>query len=153
MRPILEYATVIWCSSYNVYADRIERIQKRFLIFALRRFPRLTNGFILPSYLGRCELLNLCSLEFRRRNINAVFARDVICAKIDCSELLKFYAFYVPSRALRPRQKMLNIDFHRTSYGLDEPVARTSKCLNEVSELFDFNISRDLFKSRIRNIK
>ena len=121
------------------------------MIFALRRFARSVSGFGLPPYAGRCKLLNLLTLEFRRENIQAVFARDVICSKIDCSELLSLYSFSVPTRVLRPRQLMFGINFHRTNYGLNEPVTRTSKYLNQFSELFDFNISRDLFKKRLRN--
>ncbi len=64
VRPILEYAVVICSSSYNICSDRIERIQKKFLIFALRRLPRSTSGFSLPPYAGRYRLLNLLSFEF-----------------------------------------------------------------------------------------
>lgn len=152
VRPVLEYASVIWSSSYGCHSDRIESIQKKFLKFALRRLPRLTNSFILPPYDGRCMLLNIASLKSRRDTMQAMFTRDVLCSKIDSPDLLYSYSFYVPTRVLRPRQNILKVDFHRTNYGRDDPVARTSRIFNLFSDNFDFNISRDLFKKRIASV-
>ena len=36
VRPILEYASIIWNSYYRVHNDAIESVQKRFLLFCLR---------------------------------------------------------------------------------------------------------------------
>jgi len=53
VRPILEY-------QYGVHIDRIESVQKNFLIFALRRLNWDTS-LILPSYSSRLLLINLPS--------------------------------------------------------------------------------------------
>jgi len=36
VRPILEYCSSVWSPQYQVHIDRIESVQKKFLLFALR---------------------------------------------------------------------------------------------------------------------
>ena len=42
VRPILEYGSAIWGPQYAVYSDKIESIQKQFLLFCFRN---LWNGW------------------------------------------------------------------------------------------------------------
>ncbi|XP_075167600.1 uncharacterized protein LOC142239703 [Haematobia irritans] len=71
VRPILEYACVVWSPSYRYYIDRVESVQKQFLIFALRGLG-WNNLYDLPPYSRRLLLIDLLSLE-RRRNYNSVY--------------------------------------------------------------------------------
>jgi len=87
VRSVLEYAAVVWDPFYQKYSDRIESIQKQFMIYALRRLPNLNQGFVREPYVNRLLLLNLQTLASRRKMACAVFGRDILCSKIDCPEL------------------------------------------------------------------
>jgi hypothetical protein len=41
--------------------------------------------------------------------------------------------------------EFLRIDFHRTNYGLSEPMSDAMRQFNEVIGLFDFGLTRDQF--------
>ena len=58
VRPILEYGSVVWNPLYHVHSDKIESVQKQFLLFALRPpFPDPLER--LPSYSLRLTLIRL----------------------------------------------------------------------------------------------
>ena len=70
VRSNLEYASIIWDPAYNIYIDRIERIQKQFIIYYLQiinwpfdsNLQMWLNKKNLPPYIDRCKILNLDSL-------------------------------------------------------------------------------------------
>ena len=72
LRPILEYGCLIWSPSYKCYVDRIESVQKQFLIFCLRGLG-WENNFNLPSYVSRLKLISLPSLSSRRVMLSISF--------------------------------------------------------------------------------
>lgn len=148
VRSLLEYGAVIWNPFYANCSDRIESIQKRFLMFSLRRLPRDVNlpPFILPPYRGRCKLLNIEPLFIRRIKISAIFVRDVLLSRIDCSEILCLYDIYTPVRELRVRDFQIKPMFSRHNYGKCEPVYQSSINFNTIRSVFDFNLSRDAFR-------
>lgn len=71
VRSHLEYASVVWSPYHQNYRDKIESIQKKFLIYALRRTVRRDENFRLPSYESRCEMIQIESLSRRRLNLSA----------------------------------------------------------------------------------
>ncbi|KAL1396435.1 hypothetical protein pipiens_002690 [Culex pipiens pipiens] len=83
VRSVLEYAAVVWAPYHVTLAARIERVQRAFVRFALRKLP-WNNPLILPSYEGRCLLFRLQSLAERRTLTQRLFYvvaclyRDVI---------------------------------------------------------------------------
>ena len=127
-------------------------IQKRFLIFALRRLPRDENvpRYVLPSYLGRCLLLNIEPLSIRRQISCALFVRDIVVGRIDCSHLLSMCSIRAPSRSLRSRGFFIYLDFHWSNYGMSDPIFNSCRVFNKVSSVFDFNLSRNSFKGRVK---
>lgn len=150
VRSHLEYASTIWDPYYNNASDRIEAVQKRFLNFALRRLPRDNNVpfYLLPSYRSRCLLISIEPLFIRRSVACAVFVRDVLSHRIDCSDILWLFPLVTPSRQLRLRRDNFTIrqDFHWTNYGRSEPIFNMLKYFNSIVEVFDFNLSRTIFK-------
>ena len=135
IRSHLEYASIIWNPYYNNSSNRIESIQKRFFMFALRRFPRDNNvpRYVLPSYLGRCLLLNIEPLSIRRKMCYAVFVRDVIVGRIDCSQLLSLCPIRSPFRSLRSRGFAIDLDYHWSNYGMSDPIFNSCRVFNNVS--------------------
>lgn len=151
VRSNLEYASVVWTPFYNVHNERIESVQRQFLIFCLRKLPsqRLREQYVLEPYVDRLRLINLKPLSIRRSIACCMFVRDILCSRINCAELLMLYGIYVPSRQMRSRNFILNLPFSRTNYGLAEPVFNTTRQFNNVVSVFDFNLSREIFKSNL----
>lgn len=151
VRSQLEYGAIIWDPIYANYSNRIESCQKRFLMYALRRLPRDADmpAFILPSYRGRCKLLDIEPLFIRRLESAAIFVRDLLVSKIDCADILQLFNVYAPARVLRDRDFQLKLPYRNTNYAKSEPVYHTSVAFNEVRVIFDFNLSRDVFKKRL----
>ena len=58
VRPTLEYGSVVWDSQYAIYSDKIESVQKQFVLFTLRVL-HWNGDFVLPSYASRLKLIRL----------------------------------------------------------------------------------------------
>jgi hypothetical protein len=46
--------------------------------------------------------------------------------------------------------ELLRIDFHRTNYGIHEPMSSAMRQFNEVIGLFDFGLTQDQFLNRMK---
>lgn len=149
VRSVLEYGVQIWAPYHAVHVLRIERIQKQFIKFALRRLP-WTNPDSLPPYEHRCALIGLQTLTNRRVFLQRMFIFDMISNHIDCSCLLGNINFHTPARRLR-NYYFLWTPGHRTAYGYNNPLDRCCRLFNDVCDVFDFNISRPVFKNRIKS--
>lgn len=73
VRSHLEYASVVWFPYCKERSDMIESVQKKFLIYALRRTVSRDENFRLLPYIDRCESLGLETLSRRRTNLCALF--------------------------------------------------------------------------------
>jgi len=98
VRSKLEYASLIWNPFTTTHRNRIERLQKQFLKFALLPLRFLDPT---PSYHQQCRLVHLPSLEHRRSILAICFISDLVDGSIDCPELLSKVGFHAPSRQLR----------------------------------------------------
>lgn len=150
VRSILEYAAPIWCPHYVTHILAIERVQRKFIRFALRDLP-WRDPINLPHYPDRCQLIKLESLSARRINLQRIFIFDLITGNIDCPELLQQMPINVPPRRFR-RSPLLAIPPHRTNYGVNNPFHFCLRSFNTVAEVFDFNVSKNVFKNRIREL-
>ena len=147
VRSTLEYAVQVWAPYYAEQQDRLERVQRRFTLYALRLLP-WRDGVWWTSYRDRCALLRMESLEQRRVFLQQTFVFDVLVDRIDCPQLLSEVNIHAPVRRLR-NQNMLWIPFHRTLYGQNRPIDRCCRLFNIVSDEFDFGMSRERFKRKI----
>ena len=112
---------MVWFTGFVTKVDAIESVQKRFVLYALRRSVRRDNNYILPSYQSRCKILNLETLIRRRLNSSAFFVHDLLPGRIDSLQLLvKFYINHL-DRELRWHEYLL-IPQHRTFYGFAESI-------------------------------
>jgi hypothetical protein len=82
VRSKLEYASCVWMPYQYGRIARLERVQEKFILYALRRLGWM-NMNLLPPYESRCKLLNLDTLCRRREISSVIFVRDVLCARID----------------------------------------------------------------------
>ena len=146
VRPILEYCNIVWNPSTTIHEERIESVQKQFLLYALRSLN--WTAFPLPSYEARCMLINIQTLKERRELAMLCSINDIISQRIQSAELLSQLNFYAPSRNLRTR-KIFMENLHRTNYAKNGPLNRMMRHYNKHCERIDFNMSRNQLKTRL----
>lgn len=140
VRSKLEYGSIIWNPLYDVHSSRIERLQKKFLKFALVSVP---FGSPLPTYEARCRLIHLETLKNRRSKCSVLFIYKLINGFIDCSSLLSLIGFNIPVRSLR-YNAYFYIPFHRSNYSSFEPVLRSLKEFNNINKQCNLDFSYSL---------
>jgi hypothetical protein len=87
VRPKLEYASCVWNLFYDMHADKVERVQRRFIRYALRGLG-WTDTYDLPPYEHRCALLRLDTLVKRRSIACIMFIFDVLSVRMNSPHLL-----------------------------------------------------------------
>jgi hypothetical protein len=87
----------------------------------------------------------------RRSDASVIFVFYVLSGRVGLPILLSL----VNVIALRYRTRggdFLRINFHRTNYGVHEPLNDAVRHFNEVAGLFDFHLSRNQFCNRLRSV-
>lgn len=150
VRPFLEYCSIVWDPYQDVHVNRIESVQKQFLLYALRKLGWTTLP--LPSYESRCMLINLECLKKRREFAMTAFVNDVIAQRVNSPEILQKLNFYAPTRNLRNRN-LFYIPNHRTNYARNGPINRIMLCYNKYCDTVDVTMKKEtlrkLFFSRL----
>lgn len=144
VRSVLEYGSAVWNPCYLNGSDRIERVQRRFIRWALRNLP-WQNRFELPPYEDRCQLIGLDTLSCRRSVTCALCVSDVLSARIDCPAILRYLPFQARIRNLR-NNSLFRIQFRRTNYSLNCGITGLLRIFNRVASVFDFHYSRATLK-------
>jgi hypothetical protein len=103
VRSRLEYACCVWQQFYSVHIARIERIQEKFIKYALRRLGWDANSD-LPPYRSRCALINLDTLQTRREIARILLVFDILSGKVSPPPLLAEVDLRVPSYPTRRRE-------------------------------------------------
>ena len=147
VRPLLENCSLVWFPHQLTWNLRIERVQKRFIRFALRELP-WRDPVNLPPYPDRCRLLGIDTLERRRKIQQAAFIAKVANGELDSPNLLSLLNFRASQRTLRSTG-MLQTSFHRTSFGYNEPITSCIRTFASVEELFEFDESSRIFVKKI----
>jgi hypothetical protein len=146
VRPILEYCNLVWNPYTAIHEERIESVQKQFLLFALRKLN--WTAFPLPSYEARCMLINLQTLKERREFAMLFFINDIISNRIESTELLSYLNFYLPCRRLRTR-KLFSEQSFRTNYAKNGPINRMMRQYNIHCEIIDLTMTKQQIKTSI----
>ena len=137
VRSITEYACQVWSPHCAVHIARIESIQRRFLVFALRNLP-WTNAFRLPSYEDRLRLLNMPTLQRHRDYLRLSFITNIINGRINCPGLLSRLFLRINSRNLRSNNYFW-VKSYRTNYGRFSPLNSMLILYNEFSDKINLN--------------
>lgn len=145
--PILEYGSVVWDPYYNIHSQRIESVQKQFLLFCLRSL-NWSNGVGFPSYARRLALIKLPTLESRRKMLNISFMLNLINGYICCDFILRNIRFNVPCRHTR-NYKPLYVNICRTNYALADPLTRLCNDFNNLYHIIDFDSDVKIIKHKI----
>lgn len=149
VRSKLEYASVVWNPFYGSGSNAIESIQKKFVIFALRKSGWRSDTFVLPPYSVRSQLIGLELLERRRSNASVFFIYDIFHGFIDAPALVYMLEHNDSSHTTR-NNRMFRIEHHATNYACNHPMTRMCTIFNEISIHHVSSTSRDNFRSRIK---
>lgn len=147
VRPILETSSVVWDPYHATMIDRMEAVQRKFVRFALRNL-HWNDPFNLPPYEARCRLINIETLEHRRKTAKAVFVFKILAGKMDAPYLLASLDINVPAYTLR------SSDFFRLprrfyNYDVNEPIRSMMNVFNEAYPNFDFGMNVNSFRNSI----
>lgn len=146
VRPILEYGCIAWDPIYNTHNDRVESVQKQFLIFCLRNVYR--DYLALPSYATRLAEINLPTLKSRRTMHSISFMVNLINGNIHSEFLLNNVNFNIPQRSLRYFNP-LYIRICRTNYAMSDPLTKLCNCYNEMYYFIDFSLNINTIKCNV----
>lgn len=153
VRSNLEYASEVWNPRYDVYIDRLESIQRRFLKYLCFR---VKINYDSSNYLDLCKKFHFLPLKNRRDISDYLYMLKIIKSNIDCPELLSKVQFNIPNRPLRFTPP-LHVPLANTNYRQNSFIVRASKVVNEMSKHLDIdpfftsitgarrNISRNFF--------
>jgi hypothetical protein len=146
VRSKLEYASCVWCPYQSGRVGRLESVQKKFLKYALRRMGWINE---MPQYEHMCLLLNVDTLKKRRMIARMMLIRDLLCSRIDSSNLLN--AVSLLAAPIRTRSNELICErTHRTNYGQHEPINSAIRSFNSHIQYFDFCVSREGYQRLLR---
>ncbi|XP_046662821.1 uncharacterized protein LOC124355706 [Homalodisca vitripennis] len=147
VRPIVEYASVVWSPHQSILINDLERIQTKFL-----RYLGVRTGFLYREvHVDRPdEALCLPPLAARRKVQDLMFLYKVINGLIDCPELLERVFFRLPSHA---RELFRFRRFHHvTNYEMNSAMVRMQRLGNSLSEEVDFFfVSEATFRRSIKD--
>ena len=98
VRPMLEYASVVWSPHHANKIDRIERIQRAFL-----RAWCYKSGieFRKENYHEHCSAAGVVPLYNRRDIIDILLLYKILRGQVDSSYLLRCVCLHAPARATR----------------------------------------------------
>ena len=150
VRSTLEYCSTVWNPHYNNAAYRLERIQRRFVRYALRLLP-WRQPLELPPYENRCRLVQLDTLQLRRELARALTVSDILNARIDCPALLDKINLRAPTRRLR-NSTTLQIPLRRTNYSANGALIGLQRAFNKVSSVSNLHLSRDVLRSKFMSM-
>ena len=148
VRPILEYCSVVWMPFTKTQIDKVESIQKQFLLFALRNL-HWNHPFELPKYEHRLQLLNMIPLSDRRVISSASFMYKLLNGQIDVPYLKDLIMENESIYHTRNRPPLI-YNSHSTNYGMNEPLTRLVRLYNLYQYEFNDSSSVINLKSRIR---
>lgn len=150
VRSVLEYCSIVWSPYMITHEERIESIQKQFLLYALRNLGWTT--FPLPSYKARCLLIDIQTLKERREFAMVSFVNDIVSQRIDSANLLSCINFYAPTRQLRNRN-LFALNNHRRDYAKFSPLNRMMSLYNQHCVSIDLTISRTNLRKYFNSLR
>lgn len=142
VRSHLDYAAPVWSPHHQVHINRVESIQKQFIIFVLGR-QRLPNSFVLPPYHDRLAVLGLDSIRNRHMGFCATLIYDCLMGRIKSDRLRSKIEINNNRRGRHSRYLVER--FHRTDYGRNEPMNKSIRVFNKVADVFLLGHSRSGF--------
>ncbi|KAL0828964.1 hypothetical protein ABMA28_003855 [Loxostege sticticalis] len=143
VRSILEYCSQIWNPQYDVYINRLECVQRKFM-----RFLQYKSKCYVSNYEGRCSKHHTLPLQVRRTISDIIFILKIAQCHVDSPHLLSLINIRVPSRTLR-RPITLFVPLSATKYRKNCFFIRSANVFNTMAGHSEL----DLFNSGINSVK
>ena len=119
VRPVLEYASVVWSPHHVTKIDRLERIQRSFLrAWCHKR----REQFRKEDYIRHCREARIHPLYTRRQIHDLIFLHKIIRGGVNSSSLLESVYIHAPPRynrvlrVFRPPYARIDVCLHHFCY-------------------------------------
>ena len=136
VRPLLEYATVIWSPSASGATITLENVQRRFMKYihykSIGNYP--PRGYPNELLLQETEL---DSLELRRQYFDAMFVINIANGNTDSGSILQRLNFRIPRSPTSRNHHIFYLEKISKCVKHDSPISRVCRTLNEVSDKVD----------------
>ncbi|KAL1448351.1 hypothetical protein WDU94_015562 [Cyamophila willieti] len=150
VRPILEYATVIWAPYYNNQISKLESVQHRFLRYlAYKQGTRIENH----DYTEILSTNNMCTLQQRRIMLDVIFLYKILNFLVDCPDLLHQVELRVNVSNTRNKD-IFHLKNAPSNISKNSPMNRMLSLGNRVTSDLDvdfFNDTIGIIKTRLSN--
>jgi hypothetical protein len=151
VRPLSEYASIIWSPFHVTKIDHVERIQRNFL-----RFWCYKKGlqFNKNLYSNICKNANLLSLKARRETSDLIFLHKIINNHVNSKYLVNCVSLHAPLRINRSF-RIFKPPFPRIHVYQNHFCSRSQNLYNEIvgnincKDLDIFSMSLVEFKNKI----
>lgn len=151
VRSHLDYANVVYTPNHDVHINKIESIQKQFLLYALRDEQR-DEDYRLRPYSERCTNMNLQSLARRRINTGILFIYDLIERNIVAPTLNDRIELRQSNNHNLRHRDFINIPLVTRSYLFNNPFLTMCRNFNKISEIYLSSMNRIDFKQKIEKL-
>lgn len=148
VRPILEYAVVVWNPTYVSYSQEIETVQNIFIKFIY--FLKYNRHPPFHSYDPLRKEFGIAKLEHRRIGIVLCFLHKLANHLIDSQYLYLLLNFYVPGPRMRPRPLMF-----LPSVKYDSPINRMCILYNRFHKQISCglqDVSETVFRKTLKQV-
>lgn len=139
----LSFASVIWNPQYNKYIDRIENIQRKFLIYVCSKRAISINVF---DYNECCKFFKIIKLQDRRKINDITYARKILNGSLHVPNILSDFNFLVPNHFSRSQHLLYNNLMH-TNHAQNSPIYRLTSTINYHSFIDPFYQSQNIIKN------
>lgn len=147
VRSILEYCSQIWNPQYDIYTNRLESIQRRFM-----KYLQFKCNKYDVTYELRCKRHHILPLQERRKIADIALLMKIAQNQIDSPYLLNKINLLVPTRSVRKPHNYLRASFSFTKYRRNSFIERSANFVNRLEGFpeFDlFNTSVGAFRTRV----
>lgn len=151
VRSHLDYASVVYNPNYDVHSNKIESIQKQFLLYAMKDEQR-TEDFQLRPYSERCGDMKLTSLHRRRINSGIIFIYDLIEKNLISATINEKIKKREQSTYSLRKKEFLDIPITTKSYQYNNPFLVMCRNFNKISNIFIQSQTRTEFINKITKI-
>lgn len=139
VRSILEYCSQIWDPQFDVYINRLESIQRKFM-----HYLQFKCKIYDDTYKSRCRRHHILPLHVRRNIADISLLTKIAQSQVDSPYLLSKITLKVPTRSSR-QNNLLHVPLSSTNYRQNSFFIRTANNFNRLVDCPEY----DLFNSSI----
>lgn len=157
VRSKLEFASVVWQPYHDCYVNRIESVQKDFVIWSLRAIFQRDENYRLPEYELRCKYLKIQTLLRRRINDSIFLIYDLLLGNLISNALRERIDYtrlqYDPNQRILRNTDLIRMETFRTDYVHYQPFYVACRNFNKIRQQFFESCSRAVFRKNVIRVE